>query len=320
VKSSPARLKTALLGLLVVLVAPCGCGSERKEPPAAEQAELGGEVAARVGSEVIPLSLVTKVANAQHVDAREALRLLIDDAVTANAARARGLDRERPGAWRLTAARGRFVADRLLAEARKAGPPTDAEIVEMTRQYWREVDRPPTIRVVHGVVRRPKKEDPAAEARAKAFAEELRGAVVGAKDGAEFLDKGKALPHPGVEVVLEALPAFADDGFVSEGEGKMDDAFTKGAYALASVGDTSPIVESQFGWHVIRLVEKVPEQRMPLDARRIAFTDEVYVRRARAATQALLDARKSQVRVEIAPSAEQVMRSLLETSGHGPTP
>jgi hypothetical protein len=190
----------------------------------------------------------------------------------------------------------------------------------MTAHYWREVDRPPTIRVVHGVARRPKKPDPAAEARAKAFAEELRGAVVGASDAADFLAKGKALPHPGVDVVIEALPAFASDGYVAEGDGQMDEAFTKGAYALASTGDTSPVVESKFGWHVIRLVEKVPEQRMPLDARRIAFADEVYVRRARAATQALLDARKSEARVELAPSAEQLMRSLFDTSGRGQTP
>lgn len=317
---SPVRLQAAVLGFVVVLVGACGCGSDRKEPPPTEQTVLGGDVAARVGSEVIPVSLVTKVANAQHVDAREALRLLVDDAIAADAARARGLDRERPGAWRLTAARARFVADRLLSEARRAGPPTDAEIAELTQQYWREVDRPPTVRVVHGVVRRPKKADPAAEARAKALAEELRSAVVGAKDAAEFLEKGKAVPHPGVDVVVEALPAFAHDGSVSEGEGKMDEAFAKGAHALASVGDTSPIVETQFGWHVIRLVEKLPEQRMPFEARRIAFTDEVYVKRARAATEALLDARKAEVRIEIAPSAEPLMRSLLETSGRGPTP
>jgi hypothetical protein len=59
---------------------------------------------------------------------------------------------------------------------------------------------------------------------------------------------------------------------------------------------------------------------MPLEARRIAFTDEVYNLRAGVATSARLAARRATTPIEIAPSAEQLMRSLVDTSGHGPTP
>ena len=317
------NVRVACMALLA-MASGLSCGSDRTQPPPVEQAALGGEVAARVGTDVIPVSLVTKVASVQRITAQEALRRLVDDAVTANAARARGLDRQLPASWRLTAARGRFTADRLLADAKLAGPPNDEELAQFTARYWREVDRPPAIRVVHVVAMHPKptkQPDPAAEARARAFAEQAREAVLSAKNGDEFQKIAKALPHPDVEVVVEPLTAFTRDGRSSEGkEGGIDEAFVKASYALEDIGSTSPVVESKFGWHVIRLEERVPEQRMPVEARRLAFTDETYTLRAGAATAARLAALKATTPIEVAPSAELLMRSLVETAGHGPTP
>jgi peptidyl-prolyl cis-trans isomerase C len=293
------------------------CGGDRTPPAPSAQAALGGEVAARVGPDVIPMSLVIKVATVQHITPREALRRLVDDAVTANAARARGLDRQLPTSWRLTAASGRLTADRLLSDAKLGGPPSDTEVAQLSARYWREVDRPPAIRVVHAVaMRNVKKPDPSADAMARAFAEQVREAVLSAKNGDEFQEKAKALPHPGVEVVVQPLTAFTREGVMSEGgEGSIDEAFVKASFALEGIGATSPVIESKFGWHVIRLEERVPEQRMPLEARRIAFTDEAYSLRASAATTALLT-----TPIAVAPSAEQLMRSLVDAAARGPTP
>lgn len=310
-------------GLVAVLGLSLSCRKEHAAPQEAEQAALGGEVAARVGAEVIPLSLVRNVAVAQRITSQEALHRLVDDAIAASAARARGLDRDGRTSWLVTAARGRAAAEHLRAEARRGGPPTDAEIAELTAQYWREVDRPVTVRTVHALAQRPKKPDAEAEARAKAVAEELRRAVAGAKNADEFTEKAKAVPHPGVEVVVQPLPAFADDGAVSEGPGNMDEVFAKAAHALVAAGDTSPVVETTFGWHVIRLVERIPEQRMSLAARRLAFTEEAYTRRARALTTARLLEQKALSPVEIAAPAENLMRSITGSatgSTHGPTP
>lgn len=312
--------RSAVASLVAVVLVSASCADRPPGPTAAEQAALGGDVAARVGTDVIPVSLVAKVAADQHVSPREALRRLVDDAICANAARSRALDKSPPGSWKLTAARARFTADRVMADARKAGLPTDAEIAELTSRHWREVDRPVAVRVVHAVVERSKTTDAASEKKARALAAAIREAVKDARDGDEFLAKAAAVPRDGMSVVAQPLPAFEREGYATEGPGGMDAEFAKAAFKLTTPGATSDIVESKFGWHIIRLLEIIPEQRMPAEARRAAFTEEAYMERARVDTQARVKALVATAPIELSPSAENLMRTVTVASSHTAAP
>jgi hypothetical protein len=319
----PSASRSARAALACVLGTSLCCSGPHEAPPPAEQAALGGEIAARVGSDVIPVSLVAKVAAAQHVTPREALQRLVDDAVAASAARAKGFDRQLPTVWRLTSARARVTADHTLANARRAGAPSDEEVNTLSARYWREVDRPPAIRVAHAVVHRspPEKPDPAADERARTFAGQLRAVVLDAKDVDDFIAKAKALPYPSGKVTAEKLPvAFTDAGKSIESDQQYDPVFAKGAFAIAEPGMTSSVVESSFGWHVIRLLERIPEQRMPIETRRIAFADEAIAMRAATETRSRIEALRASTPIAIVPSAEILMRSLMDTAGRGPTP
>lgn len=305
-----------LAAWLAALAGSCSADPAPSRGPAEdEQAALGGEIAARATAgattDTIPLSVVAAVAETERIPASEAARRLVDDAVAAVAARERGLDQRLPASWQLVAARARMTADRLRAEARAKGPPTDDEVKELSLRHWREVDRPVSVRVVHAVVRRPKKDDPALLARARELADEVRAAVLGVAGDEDFIAKAKAVPHgKELSIVAQTLPPFTDDGFSIEGPDVFREAFVKPAHALEKQGDTSAIVETEDGWHVIRLLERLPEQRMSFESRRLAFAEETYAMRARRELEARLAPLRQANAVAIAPSAEQLMRSL----------
>jgi peptidyl-prolyl cis-trans isomerase C len=305
------RGRALALALAFPFAVSCGDSHGPGATQQAEQAALGGEVAARVGGaggggEVIPLSLVQRVAIDQRVTPQEALRRLVDDAIAANAARERGLDRATPTSWLLAAARARVTVEKHTADSRAAGPPTDDEIRTLSEKHWREVDRPPAVRVVHAVAQA----SGDASTRARAVAEDILEAVRSARDEAEFQAKAKAVPHPAdINVVVQPLPAIIEDGRSIEASDVFDATFAKAAFSLSSPGETR-VIETKFGWHVMRLVERIPEQRMDHDARRIAFGDAAYAERARATTDARLAALRAAHPIVISPSAEQLMRTL----------
>lgn len=306
---SARRSSRVLCASLLAVVALSCRGGDRDAPSDLRSAPLGGAVAASVGRDTIPLALVEAVARAQGISPSEAARALVDDAIAAEAARARGLDSEQPAAWRLVAARARLASDRLFEEARGEGPPTDAEVAALSERYWAAVDRPPTFRVVHAIVMRPTDDTLVPDARAAAAA--LRDAVHGASDRSDFERRAKAVAlAPKLELRVEELPAFDEDGRVAEGGGRMDEVFARAAAALAPERATSGVVQTTFGWHVIRLIERLPEMRMPLEERRIAFTDEIVATRARERLRLRLEALRSTHAVGVSPSSEELMRSV----------
>jgi peptidyl-prolyl cis-trans isomerase C len=290
------------------------CGGERSTPPANERSALGGDVAARVGDEVIPVSLVAKVAADQHISAEEALRRLVDDAIVASAARRRGI--ERTSAWRLSSARARFTADKLLAEAKAKGPPTDDEVRELSAVHWREVDRPASVRTIHALVHAADPKIPVELDRTQAVAEAVRAAVSDAKDEADFKARAEAVSHPKeLEIRVESLPPFIESGELTDANGAMVPEFASAAHALSETNPTSAPVTTRFGIHVIRLLERIPERRMPLESRRLAFADRAYADRVKLVLDARLAELSRTLPSKVLPSAEQTMRELNELGG-----
>ena len=232
---------------------------------------------------------------------------MIDDAIAAQAARDKGLDQRPPAAWNLTSARGRITADRIYAEAVKKGPPTDEEVRLLSARHWAEVDRPPTMKVVQALVFHPKK--PALEPDARALATQIHDAVVDATSQADFEARAKAVTHDkAFDVRVEVDGTFTADGRVVEG-GHFNPAFAAAAGKLA-IGATTDVVETSFGYHVIRLLQRYPAKQMSLEDRRVAFTEEAYAFRGQRAVGAVMEELQARYSVQVSPAAESLMRSV----------
>jgi len=259
--------------------------------PVAERVRLPAGLAAKVGADEIALSTVVGIARAQRVALPVARELAARDAAFAAGARSAFAGGSivpviERGAW------ARALLERFKAEAAARGPASDAEVTELTALRWQEFDRPETVRATHAVAI---VEKPEQDAPARAIAERLYEAVRGVADPQEFIRLAQAVPHEGVDVRAERLPALTADGRSYYPEGappelanqSFDKDFARAAHALA-VGQISAPMKSVFGYHVILCEARLPEKRVPLEQRRTLLGDEVLKGRTERAKQELL--------------------------------
>ncbi len=270
------------LGVLVLSGVAC---TARKSPaPSTNDPDLDDGVVARVGTASIPAGMVAAVVAAQGVDRSTALDRLIHDALLAEHARTQEAWRPRVSSAE-RAVLGRVLLERLRAE-NDAQPVTDAEIRAAAAQQWWEFDRPASVRAIHAVVRFSAAAD---EPRARGVAEDLRAAVTEVADVAEFKRAALAVEANGLEVKVESLdPVTAEGALAVPGGGRLVEAFAQAAHAIEKEGGTSPITRTDFGYHVIRLVERLPAHNVPLEEARRRLEAAVRGARARESHIALL--------------------------------
>jgi peptidyl-prolyl cis-trans isomerase D len=233
----------------------------------------------------------------------------IDDALFA--AEARAALGDDPSVRRAEAAvLAAALVTELAEQSRVAGPIADAEIALATERRWREFDRPAAARTAHAVVR---VQDPGQAEAGRALAERIAVSVRGVSAPEDFLAKARSVPAGSLEVRAEMLPAIAADGREVDPSApperepaRFDPTYAEAANALASVGDQSPVVRTKFGFHVILLTERVPEQRTPLAERRQLLTADVLGNRARRLLDDTLVRLRALESAQVLPAAQEL--------------
>ncbi len=286
-RRSAAWRRRALLGALACSSA-CS-GSADKGALESTHVQLAPGLAARVGADGIAVETVARVAQAQRVPPAVARDRAASDALFAAGAR---VAFEGTGLVPVVerAALARRLLEGFQAEAEARGPASDAELAELTAQHWQDLDRPETVRTTHAVALVKKPQDDAA---ARAAAQRVFEAVRGVSDPDEFIRLANTVPHEGVELHAERLPAVTQDGRVYAPDAPdgsaatFDKDFAAAAFALAP-GKISEPKKSSFGYHVILCEARLPELRTSVAERRERLAGELTKSRAERTKHELL--------------------------------
>lgn len=267
-------IRVGVCGLLAVL----GAGRGAAEPPAAPT------VAATVNGEVIPLARVDAFikdklavgllpAGQLHELRAEVAADLADDlllkqflAKNAPPVEAAEIDRQLKAFADSLTKRGKSLADFLRqtkqteAELREAWTTTlqlngyvkqtvtDAQLRQFYAANKDHFDRV-EVRASHIVVRAGKAATPVEKARVREKLQAVRAEIAAGR--LDFAAAAKRFSQ------CPTAPDGGDLGFFPRRGGLMDEPFCKAAFALKP-GDLSDVVETEFGFHLIRVTERKP--------------------------------------------------------------
>lgn len=291
----PTAPRFALIAALVV-----ACGSSRDAPTRPDTTTLPDGIVAQVAGDDISAEWVREVARVQGIGLREARERVVSDAVFAAHARSalRGTGMIESAE---RSALARVMLESIAADAKRAGPPTDDEVEEVTARRWLDFARPALVRTTHAVVI---DEEPRKSAKARRVAERILAAVAASTSPEDFEVKAKAVDAEGLTVKVEQLPPVAADGRIGDPKaapgaepGLLEKTYSAGAHAIEPVPGVSGLVESRYGIHVIFAVERIPAKQVPLEERRIVLEREIIDRRALERHQKILEATAKSVPV-----------------------
>lgn len=283
------------------LIAACG---DAGAPPPARSGTFHEGILAMVGDDAIHAETVRRVMKVQGLAASAALDRAVRDALFAREARQR-YEREHLLPVLERAVLARRLLEALQAEARARGPSTTEEVAQVLERSWYDIDRPSAARTIHAAVL---VKSEAQMGPARALAGRILGAVQDAKTAQEFEHAARSVEAGTLEVRVETLPPVARDGRIVPDEpplpgatvGELEEPFARAAHDIERVGGSSGVVETSYGFHVIRLLARTEAWRLPEAERKQRVDAEVISDRARALEQSLVEAltRQTAVRVE----------------------
>jgi peptidyl-prolyl cis-trans isomerase C len=130
---------------------------------------------------------------------------------------------------------------------------TDEEISIFYERNKDKFKRPESVRASHILIDTKPTDTPEVKQKAK---EKAQGLLKQLKEGKDFAELAQT---------ESACPSKAQGGDLNFfGKGQMVPEFENAAFALKP-GEMSDVVETQFGYHIIKVTEKKPEETVPLE-------------------------------------------------------
>jgi len=229
--------------------------SERKQGPAL--AEVNGEVitVAEFQEEIEPPPEYTQ--NQLRTGEQKLKRPdnMIKDVLLRQEAHKRSLDEDAEIQRKVARYRDRLITEKLYQQvAQERGAIDDVEVQTYYDEHKNQYTQKERIRASQILILVPPNADAKKDAEARAKAEEV---AKKAKGGADFAELAKQYSEGPTAV------RGGDLGYFSRG--RMVPEFEEVAFSLTTVGDTSDVVKTKFGYHVVKLTDRQPEKQLTLD-------------------------------------------------------
>jgi peptidyl-prolyl cis-trans isomerase C len=148
--------------------------------------------------------------------------------------------------------------------------------------------QPERVRASHILISAPENADAATKAQAKTKAEQILKDVKAGKDFAALARQHSQDPGSAVN--------GGDLGFFQQGQ--MVGPFNDAAFSLKP-GATSDLIETQFGYHIIRVAEKQPARTASLDEMRLQIEEFLKHQNRESETESFVKALRAKGQVEI---------------------
>lgn len=148
---------------------------------------------------------------------------------------------------------------------------------------------PETVHAAHVLIAVDKDADDKTRAEKKKEAEKVLADAKAGKDFAELAKEHSGDPG--------SKDKGGDLGFF--GHGEMVKSFEDAAFALKKPGDLSGVVESPYGYHVIKLIEKKPGRKVPFDEVKKDVSDFLKEKKAGDLAKTYVDGLRKKAQVKI---------------------
>ena len=181
-----------------------------------------------------------------------------------------------------------LVGTMLQAEVAPKVSVTPEQINDFYQKNPSQFQQPERVRASHILIGFPQNADEAAKKDARTKAAEILKEVKAGKDFAALAKQHSTDPGSGQN--------GGDLGYFQKGQ--MVPPFEQAAFALKP-GETSDLVESQFGIHIIRMVERQPGRTVPIDEVRPKIQQYLEGQGRQQQTQVFVDALRAKGKIEI---------------------
>jgi peptidyl-prolyl cis-trans isomerase C len=254
-------------------------------------ATVGGEIIT-VGvfeSELASLPEYTQKRMNTREEKKKHLEKMIDEVLLLQEAEKRKLDQDEEIRAKVDRYRNRLITEKLYQEvASERSKVEDEEIQAYYQEHKDRFQQKERIRARQILILLPPNGGPEKEAEAKKKAQE---ALTRVKAGEDFAVLAKQYSEG------PAASRGGDLGYFSRG--RMVPEFEEIAFSLKDVGDTSDLVRTKFGFHIIELTGRQPAQELSLEEVKDRIIRQLESTRRREIRQTLAEELRGRTKVEI---------------------